>query len=463
MTSRADTITVHSMNSNNIDFGKEPISSLFGKLFFPTVAGMMFSVLLIITDGIFVGHGLGSDALAAVNIVSPVWTFGTGIGLMFGMGGSIISSISLSQGKIEKARYYMSAALIVSTAFLLLCSALILSFPHTSLRLLGCSESLMPLAKLYMFGFVPFAASNAFLVSGSFFVRLDGAPKYAMACSITAAIINFVLDYLFIFPFGFGIMGAAVATSIGSLIGAAMTLFYLLKGKNALHFCSISFKSTGIRITHAVKRICTLGFPSFLGELAVGFMMLVGNIVFMSYIGESGVAAFSIACYFFPIIFMLDSAIAQSAQPIISYNHGINDRKRISTATRLAITAAIGCSIVIFVLTYFFSYEISSLFVDSNTATHAIATAGFPLYAICFVPCAINIISVVYFQSIERSRIAMLITVMRGFLFLGLAFWLIPQWIGVKGIWLAVPAGETLTCLITVIIALCLPSRRQGK
>lgn len=451
------------MNKANIDFGKDHIGKLFSKLFFPTVAGMMFSALLIITDGIFVGHGLGSDALAAVNIVSPVWTFGTGIGLMFGMGGSIIASISLSQGKVEKARYYMSTALIVSTLFLLACSALILSFPDTSLRLLGCSEKLMPLARLYMFGFVPFAASNAFLVSSSFFVRLDGAPKYAMACSITAAVINFILDYLFIFPFQFGIMGAAVATSIGSLLGAAMTGIYLLRGKHQLFFCSISFKKSGIKIAHAVKRICTLGFPSFLGELALGFMMLVGNIVFMSYMGEYGVAAFSIACYFFPIIFMLDSAIAQSAQPIISYNHGIKNLARISSATRLAIIAAISCSVVIFAFTGFFSYEISSLFISIDAPTHAIATAGFPLYAICFVPCAINIISVVYFQSIERSRIAMLITVMRGFLFLGLAFWLMPIWFGVQGIWLAVPAGEALTCIITIIIALCSPSTRQEK
>ena len=454
---------IYNMNSNSIDYGKEPIGRLFSKLFFPTVAGMMFSVLLIITDGIFVGHGLGSDALAAINIVAPVWTFGTGIGLMFGMGGSIIASISLSQGKQDKARYYMSVALIISTLFLLLCSALILSFPDTSLKLLGCSDNLIPLARLYMFGFVPFTASNAFLVSSSFFVRLDGAPKYAMICSITAAVINCILDYLFIFSFKFGIFGAGVATSIGSLIGACMTGYYLFKGKNILHFQSISFGKTGIRITHAVKRICSLGFPSFLGELALGFMMLIGNITFIKYMGENGVAAFSIACYFFPLIFMLDSAIAQSAQPIISFNYGIKDGKRIYSATRLSLIAAISCSVAIFVFTYFFSHEISSLFINTEAPTHAIATAGFPLYAICFIPCAINIISVVYFQSIERSRIAMIITIMRGFLFLGLAFWLIPIWFGTNGIWLAVPAGETLTSLLILIIVLCSPSTQQGK
>ena len=416
------------MSNTNIDYGNEPIGKLFSKLLIPTVAGMLFSVLLIITDGIFVGHGIGSDALAAVNIVAPIWTFGTGIALMFGMGGSIISSISLSQGKIDKARYYMSAALIVSTVFLILCSILILAFPRTSLTLLGCSESLMPQARLYMYGFVPFAASNAFLVSSSFFVRLDGAPKFAMTCSIIAAIINCILDYLFIFPFQFGVMGAGIATSIGSLIGAIMTCIYLLKGKHQLHFCSISFQKSGFKLTQAVKRICTLGFPSFLGELALSFMMLVGNIVFINYLGEDGVAAFSMACYFFPILFMIDSAIAQSAQPIISFNYGINNYKRIFSATRIAI-----------------------------------ASAGFPIYALCFVPCAINIVAVMYFQSIERSRIALVITIMRGFLFLGLAYWFLPRIYGSEGIWLAVPAGETITCLIVIVIALCSPSTQRGK
>jgi putative MATE family efflux protein len=451
------------MSNTNIDYGNEPIGKLFSKLLIPTVAGMLFSVLLIITDGIFVGHGIGSDALAAVNIVAPIWTFGTGIALMFGMGGSIISSISLSQGKIDKARYYMSAALIVSTVFLILCSILILAFPRTSLTLLGCSESLMPQARLYMYGFVPFAASNAFLVSSSFFVRLDGAPKFAMTCSIIAAIINCILDYLFIFPFQFGVMGAGIATSIGSLIGAIMTCIYLLKCKHQLHFCSISFQKSGFKLTQAVKRICTLGFPSFLGELALSFMMLVGNIVFINYLGEDGVAAFSMACYFFPILFMIDSAIAQSAQPIISFNYGINNYKRIFSATRIAIASAVACSIVLFVVTYFYSYNIASLFVDASTPAHAIASAGFPIYALCFVPCAINIVAVMYFQSIERSRIALVITIMRGFLFLGLAYWFLPRIYGSEGIWLAVPAGETITCLIVIVIALCSPSTQRGK
>ena len=451
------------MSKASIDYGNEPIGKLFSRLFFPTVAGMLFSVLLIITDGIFVGHGLGSDALAAVNIVAPIWTFGTGVALMFGMGGSIISSISLSQGKIDKARFYMSASLIVSTAFLVICSILILAFPRTSLTLLGCSENLMPLAQFYMFGFVPFAASNAFLVSSSFFVRLDGAPKFAMFCSIIAAIINCVLDYLFIFPLQFGIMGAAIATSIGSLVGAIMTLSYLLKKKNQLHFCPISFSKSGFKLSQATKRICSLGFPSFLGELALSFMMLAGNIVFMNYLGENGVAAFSIACYFFPILFMVDSAIAQSAQPIISYNHGINNPTRIFSTTRIAITSAVACSLVIFGITYFYSFDIASLFVDASSPAHAIAVAGFPIYALCFIPCAINIVAVMYFQSIERSRIAMIITIMRGFLFLGLAYWALPVIYGTNGIWLAVPAGETITSIIVFFIALCSPSTQRGK
>ena len=451
------------MSSISIDYGKEPIGKLFGKLFFPTVAGMMFSVLLIITDGIFVGHGLGSDALAAVNIVAPAWTFATGIALMFGMGGSIISSISLSQGHEEKARIYMSVSLIISTLFLLLCSAVILIFPYTSLKLLGCSEELMPLAHLYLLGFIPFSASNAFLVSSSFFVRLDGAPKFAMLCSITAAIINLVLDYLFIFPLQYGIMGAAIATSIGSLVGASMTAVYLLNKKRKLHICSIFLKKTSTGIASTVRRICVLGFPSFLGELAISFMMFSGNIVFMNHLGKDGVAAFSISCYFFPIIFMLDNAIAQSVQPIISYNHGIGNVGRIFSSTRLALTAAIFCSLIISGITCIYSYDISSLFVSSESPAHAIATAGFPLYALCFIPCAVNIIAITHFQSIEKSKTAMLITLMRGFIFLGLAFWLMPQILGVDGIWLAVPAGEIITCVITVIIALCSPSIRQGK
>ena len=327
---------------DNIDFGRENISKLFRKMLYPTLLGMLFSAVFIITDGIFVGHGLGSDALAAINIVAPLFLFSTGIGLMFGMGASIVASIHLSTGKEKAARINMTQALSISSLFLIACTTIVFIFPDDILYLFGCSDRLLTLGKDYLYGFAPFLTANALICSAGFFVRLSGAPRYAMICSVVAAVINILFDYLFIFVFKWGMFGAALATGIGTLIGVIMMIIFLSRKSNSLHFIAIKMSRKSMKLTFRnVKYMCNLGFSSFLCELAIASMMLCGNYVFMREMGEDGVAAFSIACYFFPIIFMLYNSIAQSAQPILSYNYGANLKSRVKETLRVALQTAL--------------------------------------------------------------------------------------------------------------------------
>ena len=201
---------------DSIDFKNTDIKTLFRKLLLPTVLGMIFSALFVITDGIFVGKGIGSDALAAVNIVAPLWLFSTGIGLMFGVGASVVASIHLSHGKVKVARINITQSIVISSLLLMCTSALFCSFAPQVVKLLGGSERLTPLAVEYMLWFVPFSLFTALLNSGMFFLRLDGSPNFAMMCNVVAAVLNIILDYLFIFPFGWGMFGAAFASAIGT-------------------------------------------------------------------------------------------------------------------------------------------------------------------------------------------------------------------------------------------------------
>lgn len=450
------------MAYTEMNFGKDKISTLFRRLFFPTVFGMIFSVILVVTDGIFVGQGLGSDALAAINIVAPLWLLCTGIALMFGMGGSILASISLSHGEDDEARRTLSLSLFGSTLFVSLFSALVMVFPDQSLHLLGCSDRLISPAYDYMLGFIPFMATNSLLISGSFFVRLDGAPKYAMLCAVVASILNIILDYLFIFPLQYGMFGAAIATSSGSTVGTLFIVIYLLKKKHKLHFSKINFGNSA-RLARKLLKICTLGFPSLLGEMAISFLMLIGNFTFMHYVGEDGVAAFSISCYFFPIIFMLNNAIAQSIQPIISFNYGLDNVKRVFSAAKIGLLTALGINAAITLVTVFFSYEIASMFISPESHTHAITTSGLPLYAIGYVPFALNIIAICYYQSIENSKMALWLTVARGFILIGLCFWMLPILWGVNGIWLSAPAAEITTSIIIALLLLPILIKSNSK
>lgn len=438
---------------DNIDFGSTDIRILFRKMLYPTVASMVFTALFIIVDGIFVGRGVGSDALAAVNIVAPVWLFAKSIGLMSGMGGAVVASVNMACGKHKTARINMTQAIIISTAFLMLCTVLILIYVDEVLVLLGCSRQLYAPAKDYIWGFVPFMAVNALLCSAQFFIRLDASPRYAMTANVVATALNIIFDYLFIFVFKWGIFGAAIATSLGSVVGVAIMLYYLNNTANPMHF--VRLKISRKSISYAMRntcRICKIGLPSFLCEITIATMMLCGNYVFISRTGEPGVAAFSIACYFFPIIFMLYSSIAQSAQPIISYNYGAAYFPRVHSAFKIALKTAIICGVLFLAATSIFSAPITSLFINSSDAAYSISVSGLPLFAVGMIPFAINIISIGYFQSVKRVGCAMLVTVMRGFVFITGAFLIVPNYLGVPGIWLSVPVGETVTTFLVLAI-----------
>lgn len=371
---------------DSIDFKNTDIKTLFRKLLLPTVLGMIFSALFVITDGIFVGKGIGSDALAAVNIVSPLWLFSTGIGLMFGVGASVVASIHLSHGKVKAARINITQSIAISSLLLMGTSTLFCTFAPDVVRLLGSSERLAPLAIEYMRWFVPFSTFTALLNSGMFFLRLDGSPNYAMMCNVVAAVINIALDYLFIFPFGWGMFGAALASAIGTTLGALMIVFYLMRRRCALRFYPVKLSRKSLLLTcRNVGYMCRLGSSAFLCEVAIACMMFVGNQVFIRYLKEDGVAAFSIACYFFPIIFMVYNAIAQSAQPIISYNYGLCESLRVRRTYLLALKTALTCGVVFALVTIFCSREIVALFIDRSYPAYEIAVNGLPLYATGFL------------------------------------------------------------------------------
>src|SRR5574344_942971 len=207
---------------DSIDFGTMNIPKLFGKIFIPTLLGMIFNAALTVTDGIFVGQGVGSDALAAVNIVAPLFMITTGIGLMFGIGSSVVVAIHLSKNNIKAANINITQAIIASSLLMLTISIVGFTFCPFFVRLLGSTDRLMSFTTEYFYYFVPSCIFLMLSCIGMFIIRLDGSPKYAMMCNIVHAIVNVVLDYIFVFPFGWGLKGAALATDAGVLLGSIM-------------------------------------------------------------------------------------------------------------------------------------------------------------------------------------------------------------------------------------------------
>ena len=408
---------------DSIDFGSMDISTLFRKLLVPTVLGMVFSAIFVITDGIFVGKGIGSDALAAVNITAPLFMIATGIGLMFGVGGSVVASIYLSQGKRKAANINITQALVFSTFIVLVMSALCFCFVGPLGCLLGSSDRLLPLVIEYMIWYLPFLVFYELLSTGMFFIRLDGSPNYAMMCNAIAAIFNIIFDYIFIFEFGWGMMGAAFATSLGTVVGGLMTVIYLTRFSRNIHLhrIKLSLKSLMLTLRNGGYMI-KLGTSAFISEASIACMMFLGNYVFIHHLGEDGVAAFSIACYFFPIIFMV----------------------------HLAIRTALICGISFFIITFLCRQNIVSLFIDRSCPAFDIAVNGIPYFGVGFIFFAANMIGIGYYQSIGRGQRATIITLLRGVVFMLIGFFVLPLVLGVPGIWLAVPLAELLTTLYII-------------
>lgn len=437
------------MQRDRLDLGNEKISRLFRAMFFPTLVGMVFNSLLNIFDGMFVGHGVGSNALAAINIVAPLFLVCTGIGLMFGIGASVIGGIRLAEDNVKSARIIMTQAYIAGALIFGAVIGVSALFTRQVLYALGCSPELEALARDYLLWLLPGLVFFYLQCAGMMLIRLDGSPKYAMSVQIVAAVLNIFLDWLMVFPLDMGIKGASIATSISCIVAGLMVLCYFLFLSDKLKFyrLKISVKSLMLSLRN-IGYMIKIGLATFIAEFSIGIMMVTGNYMFLSYLGEAGVAAFSIGCYLFPLIFSISNAVAQASQPIISYNYGAGHLGRVSQALRISVIAACICGLAVSVLMWIGAPVLSGIFLDPAEAAYSLAVEGLPLLGVCALFFALNITFIGYYQSREQSVRSIIYMLLRGVVFMVPGFMLLPRLLGACGLWLAIPMAELLTLVV---------------
>ena len=440
------------MQRDAIDLGSGDVSRLFRGLFFPTLLGMTGISLVTVADGMFIGHGVGSDGIAAVNIACVPVMLIAGVGLMMGAGCSVVSAIHLGRGNVKAARLNLTQALAAGSLIALLVCLAVWIFPEPVLRALGCSDTLMPLCKDYILWYSLSWMFEVWTCIALLMVRLDGSPRYAMGCSLTAAVFNVVLDYLFIIVFSWGVKGAAIATAIATIAGGSMAIIYPLFIAKTMKVTRIKLSRKSLRLSlRNVGYQCSIGLSGLLTELTIAVLMFMGNWVFMTYLQEDGVGAFGIACYYTPFFYMIGNSIAQSAQPIISYNFGQGKWKRVRDARRTSLVAALICGLACTLLFLFCPRLLVWLFIDLKTNAAAIAMEGFPWFSAAFIPFVVNLSIIGYYQSVERPRPATALALLRGVVLLVPSFLLLPLILPGKGMWLALAASELLTTLIAIV------------
>lgn len=439
-------------NRDSIDFANEPVGQLFRKMLWPTLISMISIVVLNIADGAFLGHGAGSEALAGINIAAPIFNIMMGIGIMFGIGGSIVASIHLSRGQLKAANINITQAIIGSVAIAVILSALILTNLPATCRLFGSNEELIPLASSYL-KWVAIADPIIMMeMVCRFIIRIDGSPKFAMICSVGASALNIILDYVAIFILGWGLEGAAIATSISFALSGIAQISYMIWFTKVLSLYKLkltlkSFQLTVRNLGYQIK----MGFSAMVGELAVSGSMIIGNYVFIHYLGETGVAAYSVACYSIPFIFLMANGIAQAGQPIVSYAYGAYNAQRLHESYRLMIRWAIITGTALSALMFFMAPYVTMIFIEEGDPAFQISADGLPYYGLGILVITLNIVLIGYMQSVEQSTRASIYSILRGFVIVIPCFILLPQMIGQIGMWLAIPVAEAITLAIIML------------
>lgn len=434
-----------------VDFRAEGVGRVFRRMFLPSLVSLVSMVALNITDGAFVGRGVGSEALAAVNIVAPLFMFMTGIGLMLGMGGSVAASLRLSRGHRHVASLLLTQGAVVGGVLGVLLCSVILLFPEQTCLLFGCSERLLPQAVSYLRWIALMMPATVFGMVGMFAVRLDGSPRFAMLVNLGVALLNILLDWLFIFPLDWGLAGAGMATCLSFTLGCLPVLYYFFRRSHTLRPTSLRLSLLSplplLRLARSLGMQMRLGFPALLGEGALAGLLIVGNYVFMAHLGEQGVAAFSVACYCLPLIFMLGNAIIQSVQPVLSFAHGAGNAPRLLQARNLSILTAVFCGVLSMLGLSLGAEQVAAVFLKPGDEAWSLCVAGLPWFSASFLFIAINIVWVGYLQSRERAMAAACYTLLRGGVLLVPVFVMLPRWLGEPGLWLALPLAEGLTTL----------------
>lgn len=425
----------------------EKISKLLIRYFIPTVFGMLVAAVHITIDGIFVGRGIGSVGVAAVNIVVPFFTVYTAIGLMFGIGGATLISIEFSRNNFKKAREIFTISTIMVIVISIVMIVLTFVFREDLAVILGANEATMDSVMDYFLVIIFFAP--VFMLGNvmNSCVRADGSPKLGMVATVTGAVINGVFDYIAIFVMDWGLTGAAIATGIGNIVSIIILIVYFSGSKSKLGFVKVKFD------WKQVAHIAKIGIPSFISEFGISVVTMYHNLAMVQLAGEKGVAAYGVINYIYPIMMLIFWGLSVSMQPVISYNHGAGLKDRVKESISLVLKISLIMGVISYVLGVLFNEEMVRLFIMDSEEVVVMASRGILIYFINFIFLGFNMSIIMYYQAIENPGVSTVFTVLRGFVIVLILLNILPKKFGIDGVWMTIPLTEAIVFLITIAFA----------
>lgn len=427
----------------------ESITKLLIKFSLPAIVGMLVNALYNVVDRIYIGNikDIGHLGITGVGITFPIVILIFSFALLIGIGAAACISLRLGRKKREEAEEYLGVAVFFAGIISFVILVLIFLFMDKIILMLGGSEFTFPYAKSYLW-YLNFGAP-AVIVGNTLnaAIRSDGSPKMSMTTLLIGAITNIVLDPIFIFYFNMGVKGAAIATIISQYVSATWTVYYFTSNlsKMKLHMKYIKFS------LEKTKEICVSGSSAFAIQIGFSLVTYSLNKVLKQYGGDMSIGAMAVIQSIITFMSMPIFGINQGILPILGYNYGAKQYKRVKETMFKAIFMASTICMLGFLSTRFLSSHLVRIFTDSKELEN-LAIYGLKIYTLAFPIIGFQIISSIYFQAIGKPKMSFLISSSRQILFMIPSVFILAKLFGLMGIWYATPVADTLSTIITYFL-----------
>ncbi len=412
----------------------------------PSIFAMVFLSTYTVIDGVFVSNLVGEDALAAVNIILPLLGILLAVSLMFATGGNAVIGRFLGEGREHEAREFLTVLYIIGTILGILSTAAVFLFPDQILQALNVSDSLFALSKEYMLSMAVFATPVILQVFTQSFMVTAGKPALGFLLIVFGGLSNILLDYLLISPniFNLGIAGAGIATGIGNSIpGILGFLYFTFNRKSLLRFTKP--KLSGKMLFQSIFN----GSSELVGSLATSVTTMMFNVILLSLVGDSGVAAISVILY----IQMFQNAIylgyTVGVSPIISYKYGEGNKPALQKVMGQSIKIIAVSTALVVAATLLLSNQAIGIFISPDSATFDMAKNGLMLFLPAYAFMGFNLFFSAMFTALSNGKVSALISVLRTLVFIVISLLILPQLFDLNGVWLAVPVAEFLSLIVS--------------
>lgn len=413
----------------------------------PTITGMITNSIFCICDVMFIGLYIGAKGLAAFNVAMPIYTIYSSLGLMLGVGGAITISVMIGRNQKEKVNKVFTTTVLLCLLVGYFMCFFGLCFPDAFAKLLGASPDLIDYVKKYLFPLQLTAIIYILNSTMQVIIRADYNPKLVMLAAVSGNLVNIVFDWLFIGVFNWGMFGGAAATALGPIVAICILSFHYIKKKNTFSLTRNFFE------WDILQRIFKNGIGTFILELSLGAVVIFFNIVLLDVSGQDAVAVFAIISNIAYVGKGIFNGISQAAQPIISTNYGARNMTRVKQTLHTALAAGLIFSLFCYLLILLFPEAIVGFFINAEEMyllDHGVWAAK--IYFISFAFTAVNTVLMYYFQSVESTKVTMLIAILRGLIFVLIGLFIFPNFLGELGVWITIIFSEVMALLVALPI-----------